>query len=117
VHCLSKPTEDEGWHSHINFICKHSVHKQCSSVLLGAHEISHSVPYLHNNNIRVVSLGEGLLLLADVKHSQKLTATPLHPMITAEWKRYLHTLHLHGWFGRSMFHTGTAMYHVLPDDF
>ena len=36
------------------------------------------------SNIRILSLGEVSLLLADVKHSQKLTATPLHPWIAAE---------------------------------
>ena len=33
------------------------------------------------SNIRILSLGEVSLLLADVKHSRKLTATPLHPWI------------------------------------
>ena len=38
-------------------------------------------------NIRILSLGEVSLLLADVKHSQKLTATPLHPWIVVAWPR------------------------------
>ena len=40
--------------------------------------------WIRVSNIRILSLGEVSLLLADVKHSQKLTATPLHPWIAAE---------------------------------
>ena len=36
------------------------------------------------SNVRILSLGEEVsLLLADVKHSQKLTAMPLHPWIVS----------------------------------
>ena len=82
------------------------------------------------SNIRILSLGEEVsLLLADVKHSQKLTAMPLHPWIVSrgqtqpennsrmESKNHSCALHLYHWFGRSMFHADTAMYYVLPDNF
>jgi len=41
--------------------------------------------YNFMGNIGILNLGEVSLLLADVKHSQKLTATLLHPRIAAEW--------------------------------
>ena len=45
------------------------------------------------SNVRILSLGEVSLLLADVKHSQKLTATPLYPWIAAEWNGRIICVH------------------------
>ena len=84
------------------------------------------------SNVRILSLGEVSLLLADVKHSQKLTATPLHPWIgsrgqtqpetnpwiAAEWNGRVICAHCTCMAGLGeAYSTQTRLCIVLPDDF